>query len=146
VRVVDAVMIEAPRGEGFSCGNARLPQNQHPLEDLVLNAAPAKVSSVTAAGTVQHTARVAIETDYEYYAEFNNTTNATNYIGNLIGYASTIYVNELNTSLVVQSVSLWTTTSDPWTQTSTDCGLMEFGRYWNKNRTNVSRATAHFLS
>jgi len=92
------------------------------------------------------TARVAIETDFEFYALFNNSTTATNYIGNLLAYSSTIYVNEINTSLLVSSVSLWTTASDPWTQTDTLCGLMEFGKYWNQNRTGVSRTTAHFMS
>jgi len=43
-------------------------------------------------------------------------------------------------------VSLWTTASDPWSQNSTLCGLMEFGRYWNLNRTGVSRTIAHFMS
>ncbi len=146
MRRVEPVTMKAARGEGFACGNTALPQNQHPLEDLVLNAPPAKASAVTAAGTLLHTARVAIETDYEYYAQFNNPTTATNYAGNLIGYASTIYLNEISTSLVVQSVSLWTTPSDPWAQTSTLCGLMEFGRYWNLNKTGVSRTIAHFLS
>ena len=146
MRRVEPVMMKAARGEGFACGNTALPQSQHPLEDLVLNAAPA-APETAAAGTVLHTARVAIETDYEYYAKFNNATTATNYAGNLLGYASTIYVNEISTSLVVQSVSLWTTPSDPWTQTgSTLCGLMEFGRYWNLNKTGVSRTIAHFLS
>jgi hypothetical protein len=93
------------------------------------------------------TARVAIETDFEFYQKFNNSATATTYIGNLIGYISTIYTAELSTSLVVQSVSLWTTSSDPWNQTSgTLCGLMEFGYYWNKNKTGVSRTIAHFLS
>ena len=147
MRRVEPVMMKAARGEGFACGNTALPQNQHPLEDLVLNAEPAAAPDPAAAGTVLHTARVAIETDYEYYAKFNNATNATNYAGNLIGYASTIYVSEISTSLVVQSVTLWTTPSDPWTQTgSTLCGLMEFGRYWNLNKTGVSRTIAHFLS
>jgi Metallo-peptidase family M12 len=147
MRRVEPVMMKAARGEGFACGNTALPQNQHPLEDLVLNAEPAAAPEPAAAGTVLHTARVAIETDYEYYAKFNNATTATNYAGNLIGYASTIYVNEISTSLLVQSVSLWTSPSDPWTQTgSTLCGLMEFGRYWNLNKTGVSRTIAHFLS
>jgi hypothetical protein len=100
------------------------------------------------AKALEHTARVAIETDYEFYAKFNNTTTATNYVGNLLGYASTIYLNEIDTNLVVQSLTLWTggAGSDPWTQTTTTCGLMEFGRYWNLNRTGVSRTIAHFLS
>ena len=147
MRRVDPALMKAGRGEGFACAADKLPQNQRPLRDLLasdVSAAPK--ADVAAAGTVLHTARVAIETDYEYYSIFNNTTAATNYVGSLIGYASTIYVNELSTSLVVQSVSLWTTSNDPWTQNNTACGLMEFGRYWNLNRTNVSRTIAHFLS
>jgi metallopeptidase family M12-like protein len=93
-----------------------------------------------------YTARVAVETDVEFYQKFNNATLATSYVGSLIGYASTIYSAELNTSLLVQSVSLWATPNDPWSQTSTLCGLMEFGRYWNLNRTGVSRTIAHFMS
>jgi hypothetical protein len=71
------------------------------------------------------------------------TTSAT-----CIGYASTIYLDEINTTLLVQSVTLWTggAGSDPWNQASTVCGLMEFGRYWNLNRTGVTRTIAHFLS
>jgi hypothetical protein len=89
---------------------------------------------------------VAIETDFEFYQLFNSAATATTYVGNLIGYASTIYAAELNTSLTVASVSLWQTSNDPWTQTSTFCGLLEFGKYWNQNRTSVSRTIAHFLS
>jgi hypothetical protein len=99
-----------------------------------------------AAELALYTARVAVETDFEFYSRFNNVTNATNYVGNLFGYASTIYSSEINTALQVQSTSLWTTSGDPWGQTSTLCGLMEFGRYWNKNKTGVSRTIAHFLS
>jgi hypothetical protein len=95
---------------------------------------------------------VAVETDFEFYSKFSATPTltaaavATNYVGNLLGYSSTIYIGEINTSLVVQSVSLWTTASDPWVQTTTTCGLMEFGRYWNLNRTSVPRTIAHFMS
>jgi hypothetical protein len=146
MRRVDPVLLKTSRGDGYTCGADKLPQNMHPLEDLVPGAAPGGAIKATTAALPAYTARVAIETDYEYYARFNNTTTATNYVGSLIGYASTVYAGEINTSLVVQSVSLWTTTGDPWTQTSTMCGLMEFGRYWNKNKTGVSRTIAHFLS
>jgi hypothetical protein len=150
---VDPVLLKAARGEAFNCGNA-----QHPglagkgtaldLGDIAAAAAPQE--KATAAGAPAqapaHSARVAIESDFEFYSLFNNTTNAMNYVGNLIGYASTIYSAELNTSLVVSSISLWTTSGDPWTQTSTFCGLLEFGKYWNQNKTGVSRTIAHFLS
>lgn len=148
---VDPVLLKASRGEGFRCGNAQLPvvpgTGAGPALDLIGGTPEEKAASLTTAASAAHTGRVAIETDFEFYQLFNNSTNATNYIANLIGYASTIYTAELNTSLVVQSVSLWTTSSDPWTQTgSTICGLLEFGKYWNQNRTGVSRTIAHFMS
>jgi hypothetical protein len=149
MRRVDPVLLKASRGEAFNCGNAQFPglagKGQAPgLGDLAGITAPA--AKETVAGTPAHTGRVAIETDFEFYQIFNNATAATTYIGNLIGYASTIYTAELNTSLTVASVSLWQTSADPWTQTSTLCGLFEFGKYWNQNRTNVPRTIAHFLS
>jgi hypothetical protein len=151
MRRVDPVLLKASRGEAFNCGNAQLPAaaGKGPVLSLGGAALPEKAAAA-------HTGRVAIETDYEFYQLFNNSTTATTYIGNLIGYASTIYAAELNTSLVVQSVSLWTTSSDPWTtwpapalgqsDYRTSCGLYEFGHYWNKNKTGVSRTVAHFLS
>jgi hypothetical protein len=147
MRRVDPVLLKASKGEGFACANEKLPPSPQPRENLVLGGSTAAApSSPVTAAQPGFTARVAIETDFEFYSLFNNTTTATNYIGNLLGYSSTIYVNELNTSLLVPSVSLWTTSSDPWTQTSTLCGLMEFGKYWNQNKTGVSRTTAHFMS
>jgi metallopeptidase family M12-like protein/VCBS repeat protein len=146
MRRVEPVLLKAARGDAFACGNSQLPQNPHPLEELVLGTASPALAKATTAALPAHTARIAVETDYEYYTKFNNPTNATNYVGNLLGYASTIYANEINTSLLVQSVSLWTTSSDPWTQGNTVCGLMEFGRYWNLNKQGVSRTIAHFLS
>ncbi|PYQ65280.1 MAG: hypothetical protein DMF53_05805 [Acidobacteria bacterium] len=145
---VDPVLLKAARGEAFNCGNAQIPglagKGAVALDLGDGTASPQE--KVTAAGAPAHTARVAIESDFEFYSLFNNVTNATNYVGNLIGYASTIYAAELNTSLVVPSVDLWQTSSDPWTQTSTFCGLLEFGKYWNQNKTGVSRTIAHFLS
>jgi hypothetical protein len=151
---VDLADLKASRGEGFTCGNELLPPGPSTLDGIdgldftkplagpVAKAARGAVTTKAAA----YKARVAIETDYEFYTKFNDTTKASNYIGNLIGYASTLYEAEINTSLAVQSISLWTTSSDPWTQTSATCSLMEFGRYWNRNKTGVSRTIAHFLS
>ena len=90
---------------------------------------------------------VAIETDYEFYQLFGNTTAALSYIGNLFAYGSTIYQRDIQSKLVVKYVSLWSTSSDPWgTWASTLDGLNAFQTYWNANRTSVARATAHFLS
>ncbi|PIE91544.1 MAG: hypothetical protein CR997_00500 [Acidobacteria bacterium] len=93
-----------------------------------------------------YTAVLGIETDQEYLALFGgNTTDATNYAGDLIAYGSVVYESEVDTALVIGDLFLWSTT-DPWTQQNAACGLYEFGRYWNDNRNDVSRTTAHFLS
>ena len=143
MRRVDPALLKSSRGELFNCGDAQLPAGPgtRPVPDFTAFAT-APLEKVAAA----HSGRIAIESDFEFYQLFNNATNATNYVGSLVGYASTIYAAELGTSLVVQSLSLWQTSSDPWSQTTTTCGLFEFGKYWNQNRTGVSRTLAHFLS
>ncbi|HXT20583.1 MAG TPA: M12 family metallo-peptidase [Thermoanaerobaculia bacterium] len=148
----DASQLKAG-SEPWQCAQGDLPAQPQTIAgwDVIAAATPeggaaAETDAETPQALPLYTARVAIETDFEFYAKFNNATTATNYVGNLIGYASTIYATEISTSLVVQSVSLWATASDPWTQTSTLCGLMEFGRYWNKNKTGTSRTIAHFMS
>lgn len=144
---IDPLFLKSARNAGFACGDEKLPALNRPLADLApQTAGSAALAKALNVGLPAFTARLAIETDFEFYSLFNNPAAATTYIGNLLGYSSTIYVNEINTSLLVQSVSLWTTSNDPWTQTTTFCGLMEFGKYWNQNKTGVPRTTAHFLS
>ncbi|MFL6196785.1 MAG: M12 family metallo-peptidase [Thermoanaerobaculia bacterium] len=152
MRRVEPVLLKSSRGDGFECEQDQLPdappsyKSAEPGKDLTGAGFTEPLAGLSEAATALYSARVAVETDYEFYAKFNNVTNATNYVGNLIGYASTLYTAELRTSLLVQSVSLWTSPSDPWNQTTSMCGLMEFGRYWNVNKQGVSRTIAHFLS
>ncbi len=158
---VDPVLLKSARNSGFRCANDQLqPSNVHALPKGLdftpvtpMTPTPPAAGTTDAAGLPAVTAsatygvKVAIETDVEFLQLFNNnSTTATTYIGNLIGYASTIYSAEINTGLAVQSISLWTGGTDPWTQTDTQCGLMEFGKYWNANKTGVSRTIAHFMS
>ena len=155
---VDPVLLKSARNSGFRCANDQLqPSNIHalpkgldftpvtPTTPTTGTTDASGLPAVTASAT--YGVKVAIETDVEFLQLFNNnTTTATNYIGNIIGYASTIYTAEINTGLAVQSVSLWTGGTDPWTQSDTQCGLMEFGKYWNVNKTGVPRTIAHFMS
>ncbi|HEX4966280.1 MAG TPA: M12 family metallo-peptidase [Thermoanaerobaculia bacterium] len=143
---IDPLALKSSRNAGFTCGNEKLPLS-HPLQDLVPGSASAPAAAnAVASGVPSFTARVAIETDFEFYSLFNNSATATTYVGNLIGYSSTIYSSEINTSLLVQSVSLWTTSNDPWLATDSGCALLEFGNYWNLNHSGDSRTIAHFLS
>ena len=147
LRRIDPQDLKAASGEGFRCDEELLPGRttlEGPDFAAATPARPAALAKMAKIAAYQ--ARVAIESDYEFYSKFNDPTKASTYVGNLIGYASTVYQAEVNTSLAVQSISLWTISSDPWTQTTSTCGLMEFGRYWNLNKTGVSRTIAFFMS
>jgi len=91
-------------------------------------------------------ARVAVETDFEYYGKFNNVTAAVSYLVGLLGYSSTVYAAEIGTPLVISHVSIRTTAADPWNETDSYCALFEFGRWWNNNQGSVPRTVAHMLS
>jgi hypothetical protein len=97
----------------------------------------------------RYTAKVAVETDYEFYAKFGNQNDAIDYIGDLFSYSSSIYEAEVNTSLQVSWYRLWTNgaNSDPWTATSgTSSALDEFRIYWNTNMGSVQRTISHMIS
>jgi hypothetical protein len=97
-------------------------------------------------GLPKYAARIALETDQEFLAQFAGSTSAAmDYVADLMAYNSGVYGDEVDTSLVVTYLSLWTT-ADPWIQSDSVCGLLEFGKYWNDNRDGVSRTLAHFLS
>jgi Metallo-peptidase family M12 len=111
---------------GFSCGAGDL--HLDPGAALRGVGAPPAVGAPTS-----YDARVAIETDNEFLGLFAGDAGmATDYIGDLLGFSATVYSAEIDTALRVSFVSLWAT-PDPWQQTSTLCGLLEFGRYWNDN-------------
>ncbi|SFN66596.1 M12 family metallo-peptidase [Dokdonella immobilis] len=99
-----------------------------------------------AAASAAYTARIAIETDTEFLGRFSgNTTNATSYVGGLIGFTSTIYDAQVQTNMQVSFLRLWTS-PDPYVESTPECLLLESGNYWNANQTSTSRTTMHFLS
>ncbi|MCL4838067.1 MAG: zinc-dependent metalloprotease [Thermoanaerobaculia bacterium] len=139
---VDARYLPEASG-GFACDGA-LEVPGSALE--AIGAVDAPSAPVAPEAGAQYTARVAVETDFEYYAKFNNVSNAIAYIYGLLGYSSTVYAAEISTSLLVSHVSLRTTSSDPWNETGSYCALFEFGRWWNNNQGSIPRTLAHMLS
>jgi hypothetical protein len=135
--------------ESFQCGS-----EQSGLESVAANAigalAPAvpKDLDVSLLG-LAYTARVAIDTDNEFLTLFaGNTTAATTYVGNLIGFISSLYLNETSTSMTVSYLRLWDGATDPYVQTaSTSCMLLEVGKHWNDTQAAVTpRTIVHLLS
>jgi hypothetical protein len=148
---VDGVLLK--RAEPWKCAQDTLTAAPDPLAKLATMAQqPSAAASQPATESFLHTSRIAIETDYEFLhlTPFGGSTAAaTDYIGELIGFASTIYENQIQTDLAVSSISFWDVANagaDPWVYSDTTCALMDFGRYWNLNNGAVSRTIAHFLS
>lgn len=98
-------------------------------------------------------ATLAIDTDYEYYAQFLSEPDpvaaALDYLAIVIGYGDVVYSREIDTSMGIGFARLWTAgpSADPWTATSdTLAALDQFQAYWNANQSHVARTTAHFFS
>jgi hypothetical protein len=146
----------------FECAN-----DQVFSAEQLLGVTDAPAPAALTSGTVldqPRVANIAIETDYEFYAKFGNTTAALDYIADLIGYADVTYSREVDTDMQIGFSRLWTggASSDPWTaSTCVDsngdgtadnqpCGtsgaLTQFRTYWNANMTGVNRTVAHMLS
>jgi len=124
--------------EPFRCGadSQRSPPPPAPASER------GRIRAVPADG---YLARVAFETDHEYFRLFDSADDAAAYAMDLVAFASTIYSNESSTRMALSTIHLWTDPSDPWDQSDTICTLFEFGKYWNDNRTD-DRTVAHFLS
>jgi len=134
-------------GRGFQCGNEFLAQSvDKQFERFVWGERTSRETIPSQLATQNYVATVAVETDYEFYQLFGNTTTAQQYIADLFAYVSSLYQSEIDTRLQLGDIHLRTTASDPWTQDTTTCGLLEFGGYWHNNYSTVSRSTAHFLS
>jgi len=146
IREVTADEQLAGPGRSFTCGADLLPSRAlSPAGGSVAGGAESTPDGAESRAAT-YTARMAVDTDYEYYLLFGSTAGAVSYIGDLFGYALTYYTTEVNTDFFVSYVSLWTTPADPWSETTSLCTLAEFGRYWNNNRSGVKRSLAHFLS
>jgi hypothetical protein len=60
--------------------------------------------------------RIAIETDFELYTGLGSTSpNVTTYISNLVGAVSTIYQRDVNTTLTLGNLGIYTSAADPYT-------------------------------
>ena len=129
------------RAPGFRCATADGPAAAAPADGF---AAPRPERPAGAGAT--YAARVALETDYEYFQRFSGAAQAATYALDLLGYLSTIYAAETGADLVVPYLSLWTTPDDPWVATDSSAALQEFRSYWNTNRGDVGRTIAHQLS
>jgi len=113
--------------------------------ELVLANMPPPVGALTAAEC-----RVAIETDYQLYQKFADSTALTNYVTQLIAAVSDRYFTDVQTNLTIAYLGVYTSAGDPWSSQDSggDAGdlLDEFRAAWAPSSWPVSANLAHFIS
>ena len=132
-----------PSGE-YRCANDRQPMGdptRGPADPFAGLALPKAVAT--------HQAILAVDTDNEFMsAKFgNNTTNATNYLAQLIAGMNVFYERDLHVRLV-QGTTLLRTTPDPYVQSDLSAQLNEVGTVWKDTPSlqAVDRAFVTLLS
>lgn len=87
------------------------------------------------AGGGTNQSAMAVETDHAFWQLFGNTTAANDYLLSLWGAISAIYANQVNTSISVPYVALYSTPADPWSSPEAGGGtvdlLFELDDYWS---------------
>ncbi len=91
--------------------------------------------------------RMAIETDWQFTAIFGGDTNASAaYAMTLMAAVSEIFRNDLNISIVVPWLRVWSSDVDPYSAGSTGGRLGELRDEWVGNYDDIERELVHLLS
>lgn len=118
-------------------------------QPLVVSSALDAIPNVSATLTVPDV-RLAIETDWQLYQKFNSTVGLTNYVTQLIAAVSDQYFRDVQTTMSIAYLGIYTSASDPWS--SQDSGgdasalLSEFRTAWTTSGWPASANLAHFVS
>jgi hypothetical protein len=104
----------------------------------------------TPSSGVAYSVTLAIETDGELRAAFSSDAALQSYIEDLIAQVSVIYQRDLNTSVMIGPLNMYSSPlTDPWGITpafTTADALSELAAYWHTNKSNVSRSAVVFIS
>ena len=125
------------------CGGAlEVPGAEHVLEIAGL---PPPTAALTTAEC-----RVAIETDYQLYQKFAGAGALTGYVTQLVAAISEQYLTDVQTTLAIAYLGVYTDPSDPWTAqdsggTASDV-MAEFRAAWAPSSWPAAANLAHFIS
>jgi hypothetical protein len=86
---------------------------------------------------------LAIDTDHEYFALFGDADAAADYLVQLYGAVTDVYVRDVRASFVLTFVRLWETPDDLFNQENP---LDSFLVHWNQNMDDVPRDLAQLVS
>jgi hypothetical protein len=114
---------------------------ESPGQPLAVSLAASK--RTIAAPGAEYEARIAIESDFEFFATIGGEAEAQAYLARSLHGISELYFRQLGVALRIESISLWATAADPW-QTPAPHSvvgsplLCEFASYWQKHRRSTT--------
>lgn len=86
---------------------------------------------------------IAIETDFELYSLFNDAEATADYVMQVYGAVSDIYLRDVNARFELTFVRIWDTEDDLFNEPDP---LVPFRDYWNANMGTVQRDVAQFFT
>jgi len=135
-------------GRGFTCDLDGSQISRMPSLSPVVDGLQPSPDGSLATASARWVLNMAVETDYELYQNVGSSSpNVTTFITNLIGAVSTIYNRELNAEVLISSLTINSSVSDPFTIVPGTNGtwngiavtyaglhaLLEFGDRWHNS-------------
>lgn len=127
----DDVMHEA---EVWTCLNDKVPAmslRAHLPDERRIKSLAKIGPTLNGGASATYQMRIAVDTDFELFSAFGTSGAVTTYINSLVGQASVIYQRDVATTLILGTVHIYTTASDPWNCTTASGCLAELGTYWH---------------
>lgn len=139
---------DIPADGGFVCDLETAPVGNAPRLSEVVHGLKLQPDGTLSTPSARWVLNLAVETDYELYVNAGSTAgNVTTFIGNLVGAMSTIYHRDLNAQVVISSLTINSSVSDPFSVVPGSAGtwngspvtystyhaLLEFGDRWHNN-------------
>ena len=165
---IDMVVAEAdaaddmPSDGGFFCDLENAPLGAKPRLSDVVHDLKVQPNGALSTSSARWVLNMAIETDYELYLNAGSSSgNVTTFIGSLIGAMSAIYNRELNAQVLLSSLTINSSSSDPFTVVPGQSGtwngnavtyssyhaLLEFGDRWHNTPPSTNpRSTTALIS
>jgi hypothetical protein len=133
----------------FQCGINATNEAEYGLTDQAPAAAGRGATPyATQLNGVRFDLRLAVDCDYEIYGvKFGgNLSTATAYIQTVLGTVNLIYERDIEATLKLVYLNFWTTSGDPYTQSTTGAELSEFKSYWLAANGSIVSNYQHLLS
>jgi|GEM_PF-1304495 len=130
----------------WECGAENIPDYYEAAQKALAGRGGAKEKSRRLQSNAMLVAQIAIDCDSAFYvAHGRNLSRALDYALTVMGASSAIYQRDVNVTLQVPYLRIWTG-ADPYPGTTSTVLLSQFKSYWSSNMSGVDRSLAQLLS